>query len=99
MMPLLVVIIGVILLLLLITVARFNAFLAFVIVCIFVGVTMGLSLDETIEALKKGIGDTLSLLVLILGFGAMLGQIINHSTDIGIGQVADHVKGLVEAAR
>ena len=79
MMPLLVVIIGVILLLLLITVARFNAFLAFVIVCIFVGVTMGLSLDETIEALKKGTGDTLSLLVLILGFGAKLGQIIADS--------------------
>jgi Gnt-I system high-affinity gluconate transporter len=79
MMPLLVVIIGVILLLLLITVVKFNAFLAFVIVCIFVGVTMGLSLDETIEALKKGIGDTLSLLVLILGFGAMLGQIIADS--------------------
>lgn len=79
MMPLLVVIIGVILLLLLITVAKFNAFLAFVVVCIFVGVSMGLSLDETIEALKKGIGDTLSLLVLILGFGAMLGRIIADS--------------------
>jgi len=79
MMPLLVVIIGVILLLLLITVAKINAFIAFTIVCIFVGVAMGLSLDETIEALKKGIGDTLSLLVLILGFGAMLGRIIADS--------------------
>ncbi len=77
--PLLIVIIGVILLLLLITVAKFNAFLAFVLVCLFVGLAMGLSLDETIEALKKGIGDTLSLLVLILGFGAMLGRIIADS--------------------
>ena len=78
-MPLLIIIIGVILLLLLITVAKFNAFIAFVIVCLFVGLTMGLSMDETIEALKKGIGDTLSLLLLILGFGAMLGQIIADS--------------------
>lgn len=77
--PLLIVIIGVILLLLLITVAKFNAFIAFTVVCIFVGLTMGLSLDETIEALKRGIGDTLSLLVLILGFGAMLGRIIADS--------------------
>ena len=77
--PLLIVIIGVILLLLLITVAKFNAFIAFTVVCIFVGLTMGLSLDETIEALKKGIGDTLSLLVLILGFGAMLGRVIADS--------------------
>ncbi len=78
-MPLLVVTIAVVLLLLLITVAKFNAFIAFTIVCIFVGIAMGLSLDETIHALKKGIGDTLSLLVLILGFGAMLGRIIADS--------------------
>ena len=77
--PLLIVILGVLLLLLLITVAKFNAFIAFTVVCLFVGLTMGLSLDETIEALKKGIGDTLSLLVLILGFGAMLGRIIADS--------------------
>jgi len=77
--PLLIVIIGVLLLLLLITVAKFNAFIAFTVVCLFVGLTMGLTLDETIEALKKGIGDTLSLLVLILGFGAMLGRIIADS--------------------
>ncbi len=77
--PLLIVILGVVLLLLLITVAKFNAFIAFTVVCLFVGLSMGLSLDETIEALKKGIGDTLSLLVLILGFGAMLGRIIADS--------------------
>ncbi len=78
-MPLLIVLSAVILLLLLITVAKFNAFIAFTIVCLFVGLTMGISLEETIEALKKGIGDTLSLLVLILGFGAMLGRIIADS--------------------
>jgi len=79
MMPLLIVLCGVILLLLLITVAKFNAFISFVIVCLFVGISMGLSMEETIDALKKGIGDTLGLLVLILGFGAMLGRIIADS--------------------
>jgi len=78
-MPLLIVIIGVILLLLLITVGKINAFISFVIVTLFVGLTMGLSLGDTVEALKNGIGDTLGLLVLILGFGAMLGRIIADS--------------------
>ncbi len=78
-MPVLIVVLGVIMLLLLITVGKINAFISFVIVSLFVGLTMGLSLDDTVEALKHGIGDTLGLLVLILGFGAMLGQIIADS--------------------
>ena len=78
-MPVLIVILGVIMLLLLITAGKINAFISFVIVSLFVGLAMGLSLNETIEALKQGIGDTLGLLVLILGFGAMLGQIIANS--------------------
>ena len=78
-MPLFIIIAGVLLLLLLITVARLNAFLSFVIVCLFVGISMGLTVDEAIEAIKKGIGDTLGLLALILGFGAMLGRIVADS--------------------
>ncbi len=77
--PLIIVLCGVILLLLLITIAKINAFISFVIVCLFVGLSMGLPLEETINALKKGIGDTLSLLVLILGFGSMLGRIVADS--------------------
>jgi Gnt-I system high-affinity gluconate transporter len=78
-MPVVIALLGVLMLLLLITVVKMNAFLSFVIVCLFVGLTMGLSLEETIGALKRGIGDTLGLLVLILGFGAMLGRIIADS--------------------
>jgi len=78
-MPVLIVVVGVIMLLLLVTVAKIDAFISFVVVTLFVGLTMGLSLDDTVEALKQGIGDTLGLLVLILGFGAMLGRIIADS--------------------
>ena len=91
-MPLFIVIIGVLVLLLLITAGRMNAFLAFVIVTLLVGLSMGLQLEETVEALIKGIGDTLGLLVLILGFGAMLGHII---ADSGAAQRITH--GLVSA--
>ncbi len=78
-MPLLIVLAGVIMLLLLITVVKFDAFLSFVIVCLFVGLAMGLSIEETLQALQKGLGDTLGFLVLILGFGAMLGRIVADS--------------------
>ena len=78
-MPILIVVLGVVILLLLITVGKINAFISFVIVTLFVGLSMGLSLNDTVEALKQGIGDTLGLLVLILGFGAMLGRIIADS--------------------
>ena len=79
MMPLLIVFTGVLLLLLLITVARINAFISFMLVCIYVGLMRGLPIETTIEALKKGMGDTLGLLVLILGFGSMLGKIVADS--------------------
>lgn len=78
-MPLIIVSAGVILLLLLITVFKFNAFISFTLVCLFVGLAMGLPIETTVDALKKGMGDTLSLLVLILGFGAMLGKIVADS--------------------
>ena len=65
-MPLVIVVAGVLLLLLLITAVKFVAFLSFVIVCLFVGLAMGLSIEETIQALTKGLGDTLGFLVLIL---------------------------------
>lgn len=52
-MPVLIVIIGVIMLLLLITVGKINASISFVIVSLFVGLSMGLSLDDTVEALFK----------------------------------------------
>jgi Gnt-I system high-affinity gluconate transporter len=78
-MPLVITIGGVLLLLILITVVKFDAFLSFVIVCLFVGISMGLSIQDTIDAMTKGLGDTLGFLVLILGFGAMLGRIMADS--------------------
>lgn len=78
-MPLLIVLLGVLLLLLLITFGRLNAFIAFVLVSLFVGVAEGLPVLETVDAIQKGIGATLSSLVMILGFGAMLGKLVADS--------------------
>lgn len=78
-MPLIIVLLGVLFLLLLITLGRLNAFIAFVLVSLFVGVAEGLPVLETVDAIQKGIGATLSSLVMILGFGAMLGKLVADS--------------------
>ena len=83
-MPVVIALLGVLMLLLLITVAKMNAFLSFVIVGLLVGLAMGLPIEEIIGALKRGIGDTLGLLVLILGFGAMLFSLLFALFTLGL---------------
>jgi len=48
-------------------------------VCLFVGITGGLSIPEGMTAIQEGIGKTLGSLVMILGFGAMLGKLVAES--------------------
>ena len=78
-MALLFVILGIILLFLLITFFKLNAFLSFIIVCIFVGACQGMELESIIFSIQTGIGNTLGFLVLILGLGAMLGKLLADS--------------------
>jgi Gnt-I system high-affinity gluconate transporter len=78
-MPLVIVILGICLLLFLILVAKFNSFLSFVIVALTVGLAEGMSLDKTIVSIENGIGTTMGFLVLILGFGSMLGKLVSES--------------------
>ena len=78
-MPLLIVVLGICLLLFLILVAKFNSFLSFVIVALTVGIAEGMSLDNTIVSIENGIGSTMGFLVLILGFGSMLGKLVAES--------------------
>ncbi len=78
-MPLILVIAGVLLLLIFIVVFKLHAFLSFILVALFLGVTQGLPVDTTIESIKTGMGSTLGSLVMILGFGAMLGKMVADS--------------------
>ncbi len=75
----LILIAGIALLIILIAWARFNAFLAFLIVCISIGVLSGLSTTAIVNSIQKGIGDILGSLVVILGLGAMLGKVVADS--------------------
>ena len=78
-MPLLIVILGILLLFVLIAKFKLNAFISFIIVCVFVGVFQGMELDRIVEAIQIGMGNTLGFLVLILGLGAMLGKLVSDS--------------------
>jgi len=72
-------ILGIIFLVLLVTVVKLDTFVSFMLVCLFVGLTGGLSISETVDAIEGGIGGTLGSLVIILGFGAMLGKLVAES--------------------
>ena len=73
------IILGIFLLLFLITFVKLDTFISFILVCLFVGIVGGLSLEETVTTVQLGIGKTLGSLVIILGFGAMLGKLIAES--------------------
>ncbi|UCD59762.1 MAG: gluconate transporter [Flavobacteriaceae bacterium] len=78
-MPLLIVILGIILLFILIVKFKLNAFITFIIVSLFVGIAEGMKLENVIESIQNGIGNTLGFLIMILGFGAMLGKLVADS--------------------
>ena len=78
-MPLLIVIFGIVLLFLLIAKFKLNAFIAFIIVSLVVGVAEGMEFLKVLASIEAGIGKTLGSLIMILGFGAMLGKLVADS--------------------
>lgn len=78
-MPLVIIALGILILFLLIAKVKLNAFLSFILVCIFVGVFQGMELETLVKSIQSGIGNTLGFLVLILGLGAMLGKLVADS--------------------
>lgn len=78
-MPLIVITLGILLLFLLILVVRLNAFIAFIIAGLAIGIGQGMELNSIVLSIEKGIGNTLGFLVMILGLGAMLGKLVAES--------------------
>ncbi|MFN8255927.1 MAG: gluconate:H+ symporter [Bacteroidales bacterium] len=78
-MPLIIVAFGILILMLLIVVFKLNSFISFIIVSIIVGIAEGMTPGKVLLSLQSGIGNTLSSMVLILGFGAMLGKLVADS--------------------
>jgi Gnt-I system high-affinity gluconate transporter len=78
-MTILIVLFCIVVLVLLITWGKFNAFLALLLVSIMAGLLLGVPLEKISLSLQKGIGDTLGSLVIIISFGAMLGKLVAES--------------------
>src|SRR5918992_626005 len=78
-MPLLLTILAILTLVVLVAWFKLETFIAFVIISLGVGFASGLDPARTMAAITRGIGGTLGSLVIILGFGAMLGKLVGDS--------------------
>ncbi|MFB0495707.1 Gnt-I system high-affinity gluconate transporter [Mucilaginibacter sp. OAE612] len=78
-MTMLVLIICILLLIVLITWAKVNAFLAFIIVALLAGSFFGMPFTTVIASINKGLGDTLGSVAIIIVLGAMLGKLVAES--------------------
>lgn len=78
-MPLILCIAGIILLVVLILWVKLDTFISFILVSILMGVASGMSVSSLSASLEKGIGNIMGSLVIILGFGAMLGRLVAES--------------------
>ena len=74
---------GILLLILLTTWAKLNAFLSFLIVSLGIGLANGMSIEALTHSLQTGMGDLLGSLLVIIVIGAMLGKLI---ADCGAAQ-------------
>lgn len=78
-MLLLYVLLGIVALVLLVAYFHLDSFISFVIVSIGLGLACGMSVPQISQSLEKGIGGTLGSLVIIIGFGSMLGKLVADS--------------------
>jgi len=78
-MALLTILFCIILLVILVSWAKVNPFLAFLIVSITAGLLLGIPLDKITASVQKGLGDTLGSITIIICLGAMLGKLVAES--------------------
>ncbi|TDW96277.1 gluconate:H+ symporter [Dinghuibacter silviterrae] len=78
-MPLILCVIGILCLILLMVWCKLDAFISFIVVSVGLGLAYGLDIKGIAGAIQKGIGSILGTLVIILGFGAMLGRLVADS--------------------
>ncbi|MDB5138695.1 MAG: gntT 2 [Mucilaginibacter sp.] len=78
-MALLTILFCIILLVVLVSWAKLNPFLAFLIVAITAGLLLGIPLDKITNSVQKGLGDTLGTITIIICLGAMIGKLVATS--------------------
>lgn len=78
-MPLVLTLIGILTLVVLVAFVRLDTFISFVLVSLGIGLASGMDVTAVGKSIQTGIGGTLGDLVLIIGFGAMLGRLVAES--------------------
>src|SRR3984885_13160160 len=78
-MALLTILFCIILLVVLVSWAKVNPFLAFLIVSITAGLLLGVPMDKVTASVQKGLGDTLGTITIIICLGAMTGKLVATS--------------------
>lgn len=78
-MPLVLCVVAILLLIILVVSFKIDTFISFLLVSIGLGIAVGMDIQHISASITKGIGNTLGPLVIILGFGAMLGKLVADS--------------------
>ncbi|MBM7543410.1 GntP family gluconate:H+ symporter [Weissella beninensis] len=77
--PFLILVLGIALLLTLILKYKINTFVTLIVVSIVVAFALGMNPAGIADAIKNGIGGTLGELVVVFGFGSMIGRLVSDS--------------------
>ena len=77
--PFLILILGIALLLVFILKLKVNTFVSLIIISILVALGLGMGPASIADALKSGIGGTMGELVVVFGFGSMIGRLVADS--------------------
>ncbi|GAA4466048.1 gluconate:H+ symporter [Nibrella saemangeumensis] len=78
-MPLVLTFLGILALVFLVLYVKLDTFISFLLVSITLGLVAGMDVPAVGKSIQTGIGSTLGDLVLIIGFGAMLGRLVAES--------------------
>ncbi|KHF40077.1 GntP family permease [Halalkalibacter okhensis] len=70
---------GIFLLLFLVIRTKLHAFVALLLVSLIVGILAGMPLNEVVESMQSGMGGTLGFVAVVVGLGAMFGQMLEVS--------------------
>lgn len=70
---------GVTLLLFMVLKLKISAFIALLITSILVGIMAGMPLDTLMDSIQQGMGETLGFVAIVVGLGAIFGQILENS--------------------
>ncbi|WP_337043698.1 gluconate:H+ symporter [Emticicia sp. 17c] len=78
-MPIILTLIAIIALIVLVAFVKLDTFISFILIAIGLGLASGMEVESIGKSIQKGIGGTLGELILIIGFGAMLGKLVAES--------------------